>query len=109
MSGLSRESPWPIPYETTTLRDDEVAREGKIVQKGPSIGELALSEECAPRGPRGLAGLLPPVALCEADVPVRAHDDVIEYGDAAEFANVPQPRGELDVLPRRLGIARGVV
>ena len=48
---------------------------------------------------------LAPASLAEADEAVEAHDDVIENRDSAKVADLPETRGQLDVGPRRCGIA----
>ena len=36
----------------------------------------------------------------------RPHDYVVEDRDAAEFSDLPQSRGQLDIRSRRAGVAR---
>src|SRR5450631_955001 len=51
----------------------------------------------------------PPVPFGEADVTVGADDNVVEDRNAAEFADLAKPRGELDVGSAGGRIARRMV
>ncbi len=50
-----------------------------------------------------------PAAIGEGDVAVSRDNDVIEYVDTAELADLAKPRGQLDVLAGRGGIPGWVV
>jgi hypothetical protein len=47
---------------------------------------------------------LSPEALREADIAVRADDDMVEHVDSTEVADFAQSRGQLQILSRRLAV-----
>ena len=50
-----------------------------------------------------------PASAGQADESITGNDDVVENGDAAEFADLPKSGGQFQILARRSRIPRRVV